>query len=841
MNRLALAIVFILSPGSLVAMARPFASVRVEGADTAASPSGRSQDPGPAGSRAGGQEDAATARDVCRVFFRVVDRSTKRPLQGVTLEVWIDGRVVRHQVTDEAGRMIIPLPRERFARLAVTARKDGLAPMRVELRRATVPDLEIPRSYTLAMAPGTSIGGIVCDVDGRPIEGASVTFQQTSRRDRVREVIDLGDVAARTDPRGRWQIDRIPEGFDLGGLRFTFSHPEFQGPIEASTTAAGRTPEELRRQSGVIVLRRAIAVTGRVLDRWGRPIAGASVRLGERSWHPAVKTGADGRFRFPPTGPSQSFLTVEAVGFAPEARPVRVGEGFEPVEFRLGPGRTIRGRVVDTQRQPLAGLMLFVARWNGPPTLSWRAETDAEGRFVWDGAPTDRVALRAEKEAYRAVELTVEPSKNEPVITLAVANPLRFRGTVTDAETGQAIEEFTVAPGFSATPTDWMLSLAKTFYGGRYEYPPDRALSGFQRVRVEAKGYLPATSPAYSNVAGPQTFDVRMRKGDWLEGVVRGPDGQPLAAAEVIAVSGWSLGIEYGKDYGRQDRPHVVTGADGRFSLSPLERPYRIVALHESGYVEVTDRQWAERRGLTVAPWGRIEGTWRAGGRPLANETVVASLDEYQGDPTALQVHKESRAETDENGHFVIEKVAPGEARVHWQPRPEVARGRRTPSRYYQPAFVVVLPGQTARVDVFEEGGRPLVGRVVLPSAAGGPIEVKSANAYLVLKEPQAPYPPGLTERDRRAWHDRWRLTKAALIDRHRRRGFSCGLDIREDGSFRVDEVQPGTYELHVRVPDHVELIREVVVPDLAENRDGRAVDLGVLTLEKAECPEAHR
>ena len=43
------------------------------------------------------------------------------------------------------------------------------------------------------------------------------------------------------------------------------------------------------------------------------------------------------------------------------------------------------------------------------------------------------------------------------------------------------------------------------------------------RIRIEAKGYLPASSPAYPHDAGDQVFDVRLKKGQWVEGVVRGP------------------------------------------------------------------------------------------------------------------------------------------------------------------------------------------------------------------------------------------------------------------------------------------------------------------------------
>ena len=144
----------------------------------------------------------------------------------------------------------------------------------------------------------------------------------------------------------------------------------------------------------------------------------------------------------------------------------------------------------------------------------------------------------------------------------------------------------------------------------------------------------------------------------------------------------------------------------------------------------------------------------------MAHETVVASLDEERVDSAWIRIQNESRAQTDEQGRFVIERVTPGEARVHWQPENQGAR--TMPDRYYQPAFVDVLPGQTVHVDLMQEGGRPLVGRVVAPDSGGRPLDLAGSEAYLLLKVPEVPYPPGLAEEDRPEWLRHWRLTEAA-------------------------------------------------------------------------------
>ena len=174
--------------------------------------------------------------------------------------------------------------------------------------------------------------------------------------------------------------------------------------------------------------------------------------------------------------------------------------------------------------------------------------------------------------------------------------------------------------------------------------------------------------------------------GDWLEGVVRGPGGgAPLGGAEVIVVTvSEGIHISGGKTYQRGYHPSTLTGPDGRFSFSPPDDPFRIIAFHDQGYAEATAQQLAEAHGLTVEPWGRIEGTLRVGGKPLAHETVIASLDEERDDAASGcgSQERESRLRDQTiRARFVIERVTPAEElrRIHWQPERHGARRGRCP------------------------------------------------------------------------------------------------------------------------------------------------------------------
>ena len=57
---------------------------------------------------------------------------------------------------------------------------------------------------------------------------------------------------------------------------------------------------------------------------------------------------------------------------------------------------------------------------------------------------------------------------------------------------------------------------------------------GFNRsIRIEAEGYLPAELIGFRDDAEDIAHDFKLRKAAPLSGIVRGPDGKPLAGAKV--------------------------------------------------------------------------------------------------------------------------------------------------------------------------------------------------------------------------------------------------------------------------------------------------------------------
>jgi hypothetical protein len=56
-------------------------------------------------------------------------------------------------------------------------------------------------------------------------------------------------------------------------------------------------------------------------------------------------------------------------------------------------------------------------------------------------------------------------------------------------------------------------------------------------------------------------------------------------------------------------------------------------------------------------------------------------------------------------------------------------------------------------------------------------------------------------------------------------------LVFARDGSFRIEDVLPGTYTLHIQTPELMTVTREVVVPDIPGGRTDVPLNIGVLTI----------
>lgn len=190
-------------------------------------------------------------------------------------------------------------------------------------------------------------------------------------------------------------------------------------------------------------------ITGSVVDREGRTIAGAEVwGLAARARVGSTRTDADGRFRLGPLKWDKAVTVwADVPGLARERRDdvhVFGGRDHEIRPLTLLPGTRLTGRVVDAQGRPIAGTEIEIRDYRhvlghtiSSDQTEWTLASDAEGRFQTTQLPAGEVhlVLVAPGKVRNFVERKVEPGTSEADLgDITLADEVPIRGVVVDRD-----------------------------------------------------------------------------------------------------------------------------------------------------------------------------------------------------------------------------------------------------------------------------------------------------------------------------------------------------------------------------------------------------------------------
>ncbi|NQT14484.1 MAG: carboxypeptidase regulatory-like domain-containing protein, partial [Planctomycetes bacterium] len=606
---------------------------------------------------------------------RVVDESGK-PLVGTKLTVVYLGHKDAY-TTDAEGKatVVVPVPdaRANTTSAYIVAYPDGYPPMRKRWQNDAGNDL-IPAEFTFAYERGRTIGGVVRDEEGKPIQGVKVHLSISSEKyEQVGMCLALWDQVFLTDVEGRWDLGHVPQADSMSvGL----GHPDYisvPGPAQISATKQ----REIEDRTSVMVMKRGIPVSGTVTDPEGKPVADATVILGE--WYsperPCVSTDKKGYYRFASLAPGGTDLTVTSPGLAPGLRSVNVQSRMTPVDFQLEKGNTLRVRVVGKDGKPISGVFVTPDTWRGKRVLcdlEIRGRTDAEGRWTWTWAPKDAVktnfGLTGRVNYMRIHHLPLAPQEAEHVVTLYRA--LAISGSVVDAQTEQPIPNFRVVRGYmsrgSVEQLMWDRREAREGKNGRYELMISQP-SQTHLVRIEADGYQPAVSREFKDDDGTVTCDFSLEKGENLNVAVRLSDGNPAAGADVRLCPeepgksvNMALFVKNGRfPYPDSTRPSMKVAADGQLRIEPQDNEFLLIVLHDQGFAQTTSQELTANPRITLKAWARLEGTVRHGTKPVPG----ARLDVYPTESSGRRwsfLNFQVQTEADDEGKFVFAKLKPG-------------------------------------------------------------------------------------------------------------------------------------------------------------------------------------
>ncbi|HWV99433.1 MAG TPA: M56 family metallopeptidase [Candidatus Acidoferrum sp.] len=490
----------------------------------------------------------------------------------------------------------------------------------------------------------------------------------------------------------------------------------------------------------------------------------------------------------------------------------------------------IHGKVVDSQGNPIANANV---RCQG---FEWNTFTDSQGRFSWLGAERPRT-FQVRKSGFKTL-LTdlLAPSEQETVLRLEHAPVIA--GKVIDQETRQPVSEFEVYHvRLLQGPVTPSLSPHEVLHGsaGAFKYSFDYSVWPDSAFLIDAAGYDPILSHLIAGDDGKE-LDFELTRARPVAGKVLTPTGAPAGKAEVRLWCG-QLNIN---DIPR--RHETECDNDGAFSL-PTVLDGKVLVYHNSGYAEVPWQDFLATRKVQLAEWGHVKGRWP---KPLPKSRRV-SLERIRWSgqmnmytfPAPWRV---SSTPINPDGSFEFEEGAPpGEymltewnnLKIDWKGGGNsmmVLASKRVP--------VKVEAGRTTAVEV--PAGRSVVGRIELGND-GSMTNVHLPIVSLRLKQngPEFKFPaldPSLSVPEN---FNRWKeyrervlaywLSEDGKVRRRAERVYE--LPAEPDGSFQIDNVTPGAYELHVNAQmwsgkSGPEIRREISV---SASSDNSPLDLGTL------------
>jgi hypothetical protein len=795
-------------------------------------------------------ETANTQGQTSHFALQVIDAETGKRLAGarVLAVVALDSDRVDSKTnleTDSQGRCDVPLafPHPKIVVAGVLV--DGY-----EQKCVWACGLDpLPAGYVLKLSRGSRIGGVVQDELGNPVAGANLYVDFSGPSDVCQFPVERPGFpnddlpAATTDLSGRWTFGCAPQTNDEFSLRVKhLDYPEarFQNEADGNNFLQpdAFNLEDLRAGRATLVLRSSLSVRGVVTDQRHLPVIGAQVAFAGFCCgrEPVIaQTGGDGSFVLGKLPGGQNYITVTADGFAPERMPVEAGPNAQALGFVLKPAATLLLRLVDESGGAVGNARVSVGSWRGPYSLGWHALTDDDGRVEWTSAPHDQIELVAKKEGFfnsRRNFLLADSREH----TITLRRQLTVRGRVIDAETKQPIAKFKAVAGVGL---NWNRFDIVNGTNGQYEltfkeYDPTL------RVRIDAEGYAPVISQELNPNAANQSCNIELKKvrlNDSVRGRVFLPDGKPAPGTQ-IALCTREQGATLGRAKFLDRGGCLVVTADekGHFSFPPEPFPRCVVAVQKQGFGTVRLDGAGGTVSIQLEPWGRIEGSLQL--RHAENAGQRITLDNA---PLAFCIRqhfqldfREYSTNTGAQGDFVFEQVPPGEFKLYWVPGMGIPRSHQT--------AVHVEPGATLRVRIGGTG-RMVKGRLAHPDASQA-IDWSEQAAFgnIAVKLPRLPIPEGLTVEELQKWEtDFWESEEGRARAKAAR---NFPLMLQADGSFAIEDVPPGSYELCVeifkspydstgRLPAtaHLGSIRkDVIVPQAAGNPSTETLDIGLVT-----------
>ncbi len=484
-------------------------------------------------------EDSSESKDV---EFTVIDKETKKPLSNITLEITYagiyknDSKIKSEYITiktDKNGKAIWKKPnkskhKQFYVKVILHEHVSVLyeyytAPINYEY-------IDIPGKFLVELEPGTTIGGILHDSDGKPIKDAKIgvfmpVISPQNNQPREFEIDTL-----QTDEEGKWETNAVT--YDLANVSLRIKHKEY---TNLNVPLKKQSESDLREKKLVLIIEKGFSIIGQVLNKQDLPVEGATVIFGD--YQVISKTDKNGKFilkkcrkgdqyrdisyRKETHFKKTQYITVYKEGYAPKLIENELSDKYPPLAIHLNSQpSTLTGTVNDITGNPVENVKIIAHTWRGVRTLEndFATQTDKLGNFELKNIPNESVQFELSKTGYlRSKLLKIIPTGNK--ITLTIHPILKISGNVTDAETGKVIKNYKITQGIKIDDQSLIWSRQKNIVKGSYKMEFHVPYNG-HAIKVEANGYTSETSPVFKNSDKPILYNFQLKKKQIIIGKV---------------------------------------------------------------------------------------------------------------------------------------------------------------------------------------------------------------------------------------------------------------------------------------------------------------------------------
>jgi protocatechuate 3,4-dioxygenase beta subunit len=509
---------------------------------------------------------------------RVTRARDGSPVEGAAVRVFRLGgpsSLARRTTSDADGRYELRFTFRESAMIEVVSANEQSSDW---LDLVVGPDGSVEKDVVLE--PGIVVEGRVTDAEsGEPIQGAVVGEGWVYRRKAV------------TNALGEY---RLP-GFGQPGSAELYAKAQGYGEVSPGSLPGA--------ENGVMhvdfELPPGRAVTGRILDPGGSPIAGAYVAAvateftpdGQASDWCSGTTDEGGRFRIESLTPGLAHaLFARKHGWSTHVWDFPERAFFER-EVELGdlvltPPALIAGHVEDESGAPLPDVEVSLGGANAdrfrlsegrdlsPPdgfldsyVASRDVRSNARGRFSFGGVAAGSYTLQARKRGWADADplaLVVEEGRDQEDLVLRLAGGVSIRGRVVD-EDGRPVRKAYVRPEAVALDPPETLGVsvpsAESDADGQFELlglpEGEYRIDVYPFYVAEWDPEAPWLMTTLESVrTGAEELEVVLEKGANVAGVLLDAEGKPLFDHQVSPVDVRTTGAL------------VTTDVEGRFSLA---------------------------------------------------------------------------------------------------------------------------------------------------------------------------------------------------------------------------------------------------------------------------------